>query len=101
MDKFLELKTYDDYWWLQYLREKTIFDVDNIKAQKDYLIQSVEELRQEKSNLVKALINTKDNINYIKNNYPNELWTDEDKDRWEQIINDTIENTERILLENK
>lgn len=33
-----EIKGYDDSYWLRYLAENTIFDTENIKAQKDWLI---------------------------------------------------------------
>ncbi|WP_422661632.1 hypothetical protein ACK8P5_26280 (plasmid) [Paenibacillus sp. EC2-1] len=36
------IKRYDDSFWLRYLAENTVFDTDNIKAQKDWLIEQVE-----------------------------------------------------------
>jgi fructose/tagatose bisphosphate aldolase len=37
-----EIKSYDDSYWLRYLAENTIFDTENIKAQKDWLIKQLE-----------------------------------------------------------
>lgn len=37
-----EIKRYDDSVWLHILKETTVFDTVNIKAQKDWLIKSVE-----------------------------------------------------------
>ncbi|MGO4699487.1 hypothetical protein AB4Z50_35220 [Paenibacillus sp. 2TAB26] len=45
-NKLTEIKQYDDYFWLRYLQENTIFDTDNIKAQKDWLIASLERFIQ-------------------------------------------------------
>lgn len=36
-----EIKKYDDSYWLRYLAENTIFDTENIKAQKDWLINQL------------------------------------------------------------
>jgi hypothetical protein len=36
-----EIKRYDDSYWLRYLAENTIFDTENIKAQKDWLINQL------------------------------------------------------------
>lgn len=41
------IKRYDDSWWLRYLKDNTVFDADEIKAQKDWLISRVEELEAE------------------------------------------------------
>jgi|SRR5579875_664969 len=41
------VKSYDDNWWLSFLRERSIFDVDNIKRHKDWLIKTVEEQQKE------------------------------------------------------
>lgn len=41
------IKRYDDSWWLRYLKDNTVFDADEIKAQKDWLINRVEELEAE------------------------------------------------------
>lgn len=43
-----DIKKYDDYFWLRYLSEHTIFDTDNIKAQKDWLIAEVDRLQQDR-----------------------------------------------------
>jgi hypothetical protein len=101
MNKFEEIKSYDDYWWLEYLREKSIFDVDNIKAHKDYLIKTLDESLLEIKQLRESLINAKDTIDYLKNDYPNEMWTSEEKDKWGKIANDTIANVEEILNKSK
>jgi CRISPR/Cas system CSM-associated protein Csm2 small subunit len=37
-----EIKRYDDSYWLRYLAENTIFDTENIKAQKKWLIKQLE-----------------------------------------------------------
>jgi hypothetical protein len=37
-----EIKRYDDSIWLRILKQRTVFDTDNIKAQKDWLIQRAE-----------------------------------------------------------
>jgi hypothetical protein len=42
-----EIKKYDDYFWLRYLKENTVFDTDNIKAQKDWLMQRLERYEEE------------------------------------------------------
>lgn len=36
------IKRYDDSWWLEYLKQKTVFDTENIKAQKNWLIEQAE-----------------------------------------------------------
>jgi hypothetical protein len=38
-----EIKRYDDSIWLRILKQRTVFDTDNIKAQKDWLIQRAEQ----------------------------------------------------------
>jgi esterase/lipase superfamily enzyme len=40
------IKRYDDSWWLEYLRRNTVFDADNIKAQKDWLVKQAEKAKQ-------------------------------------------------------
>lgn len=50
-----EIKKYDDYFWLRYLSEHTVFDTENIKAQKDWLIAEVEKLQQENERYKEAL----------------------------------------------
>jgi hypothetical protein len=37
-----EIKSYNDSYWLRYLAENTIFDTENIKAQKEWLIKQLE-----------------------------------------------------------
>ncbi|MGM7720632.1 hypothetical protein [Metabacillus sp. Hm71] len=37
------IKSYDNGWWLEFLRRKTIFDVDNIKSHIDWLIERAEQ----------------------------------------------------------
>ncbi|BBI32470.1 hypothetical protein [Cohnella abietis] len=49
--KLAEIKSYDDSWWLRYLEEKTIFDADNIKAHKQWLIEEVDRLLEENKRL--------------------------------------------------
>lgn len=39
------IKRYDDSWWLSYLKQHTVFDTENIKAQKDWLIKQAETLQ--------------------------------------------------------
>lgn len=34
-----KVKRYDDSWWLHYLKENTVFDTEQIKAHKDYLME--------------------------------------------------------------
>jgi hypothetical protein len=38
-----EIKRYDDSVWLHILKQRTVFDTDNIKAQKEWLIQRAEQ----------------------------------------------------------
>lgn len=40
------IKQYDDSWWLAFLRERSIFDVDNIKAQKEWLLEQAEKVER-------------------------------------------------------
>lgn len=42
-----EIKSYDDSYWLRYLAENTIFDTENIKAQKDWLINQLTAAKEE------------------------------------------------------
>jgi hypothetical protein len=37
-----EIKRYDDSIWLYILKQRTVFDTGNIKAQKDWLIKALE-----------------------------------------------------------
>ena len=37
-----EIKRYDDSFWLHILKRRTVFDTDNIKAQKEWLIEQAE-----------------------------------------------------------
>lgn len=43
------IKSYDNGLWLEYLRQKTIFDVDNIKSHLDWLIEQSEKLEKLKN----------------------------------------------------
>ncbi|MBR2246301.1 MAG: hypothetical protein IJ880_04635 [Bacilli bacterium] len=40
-----EIKRYDDSMWLHILKKRTVFDTENIKAQKDWLIKQAEKLK--------------------------------------------------------
>ncbi|WP_442636546.1 hypothetical protein [Rossellomorea marisflavi] len=40
------IKRFDDSWWLSYLREKTVFDADTIKAHKEWLLEQAEQLER-------------------------------------------------------
>jgi hypothetical protein len=51
-----EIKSYDDSYWLRYLAENTIFDTENIKAQKDWLIKQLEAEKERASNLIADLL---------------------------------------------
>lgn len=55
-----EIKQYDDSWWQRYLRDRTIFDVDNIKAQKDWLMRTVEEQQNDIQFLVNLPVKMQD-----------------------------------------
>lgn len=41
-----KVKSYDDSWWLKYLEAYSVFDTEGIKAQKDWLIERVQELEE-------------------------------------------------------
>ena len=41
-----EIKSYDDSFWLNILKQRTVFDTDNIKAQKEWLIEQAEKAEQ-------------------------------------------------------
>lgn len=48
IEKALEdIESYDDSYWQHYLRQNTIFDVDNIKSQKESLIKMLRALLEE------------------------------------------------------
>jgi hypothetical protein len=51
-----EIKSYNDSYWLRYLAENTIFDTENIKAQKDWLIKQLEAEKERASNLIADLL---------------------------------------------
>ena len=51
-----KIKSYDDSWWLRYLEAYSVFDTEGIKAQKDWLIERVQELEDEVA-LVNDLMN--------------------------------------------
>lgn len=40
------IKKYDDSVWLYILKQKTVFDTDLIKAQKDWLIEQAEKVER-------------------------------------------------------
>ncbi|BBI32026.1 hypothetical protein [Cohnella abietis] len=54
--KLAEIKSYDDSWWLRYLEEKTVFDAENIKSQKVWLIEELESLLEENKQLQQKLL---------------------------------------------
>ena len=39
-----KIKSYDDSWWLKYLEENTVFAAEQIKAQKEWLIEQAEQV---------------------------------------------------------
>ncbi|MYX21971.1 hypothetical protein GTY77_18175 [Streptomyces sp. SID8380] len=47
-----EIKSYDDSYWLRYLAENTIFDTENIRGQKEWLIKQLEAERERAANLI-------------------------------------------------
>ncbi|WP_010500630.1 hypothetical protein [Paenibacillus elgii] len=47
-----DIKSYDDSYWLRYLSENTIFDTENIRQQKAWLIKTVEQLQVTYDNLL-------------------------------------------------
>lgn len=47
-----EIKRFDDTMWLHVLKTKTVFDADQIKAHKDWLIDEVERLQSQVANAV-------------------------------------------------
>ena len=60
------IKQFDDSWWLMHLRDKTVFDTDKIKAQKDWLIKSLEAHQTAMKLALEALENNKLHNDYHK-----------------------------------
>ncbi len=60
-----EVKRYDDSIWLHILKERTVFDTDKIKAQKDWLIKALE-IHQ---NAIKLALETLENNNLMNEDY--------------------------------
>jgi hypothetical protein len=46
------IKKYDDSVWLYILKQKTVFDTDLIKAQKDWLIEKIEKQQKQITELI-------------------------------------------------
>lgn len=60
-----EIKNYDDSYWLRYLAENTIFDTENIKAQKDWLINQLEAEKERADKAEAELSQLQSDFNYI------------------------------------
>ncbi|MNO55017.1 hypothetical protein D3C76_455000 [compost metagenome] len=61
-----EIKSYDDSYWLHYLKENTIFDTENIRTHKEWLINQVEAEKERGDSLLAMLERVKSDIDEFR-----------------------------------